>query len=135
VLDFPRAWLVGLGSALAGLAAPACRSTDGGADGAPQGHCADRGTVYVEGGAARGDPGVRLRATHGGCEPCPKDLKKGAPVGSRCAAPSVCGEVCCECPGSRRSFTVAACVDGTCASRDAACRAGLSRFSSRLCPD
>lgn len=126
---------VGLAIVWVPLAFSSCRCDDG-TDDAPRGSgCQDEGTVYVAAGAAEGDPRVRLRATHGGCKPCPGELRPGAPARAPCQAPSVCADVCCECPKARRFFTASACLEGVCAGQKEACRAVLERFGDRLCSE
>lgn len=80
-----------------------------------------------------GDAALSLKATHGGCEPCPAALGKGAPPGSACSLHRVCQEVCCRCPESKRVFQVAACVEGRCAEEGVACERALGKFGEELC--
>ncbi len=123
---------------LLGLGPPACRCSDSPEDSADEGLldeslCAQKGTVYIADEVRTKGTLSKLRAVHGGCEPCPKTLPRGAPTGARCQAYQACSTHCCSCPASGRSFSVAACIAGSCADTTSACDAALRQFGTELC--
>jgi hypothetical protein len=65
---------------------------------------------------------VSAEQTAAGCDPVTPEPTKRAPAGSRCEAASVCSAALCPCPGAAPSSLARACVGGSCADAEAACR-------------
>jgi hypothetical protein len=132
-IRFSTSTLVGLWLTL-GFGPPACLCSDS-ADPIQreQSLCAQKGTVYIADEVRAGGTLRKLRAVHGGCDPCPKTLELGAPTGARCQAYQACSSHCCRCPAGDRRFTVAACIGGSCADSPSACEAALEQFGTELC--
>lgn len=65
---------------------------------------------------------VLAEQTAAGCGPVRPEPVKRAPAGARCEAASVCSAVLCPCPGAAPSSLARACVGGSCADAETACR-------------
>jgi hypothetical protein len=65
---------------------------------------------------------VQLELVRGGCSACPKQTRAGAAPGAPCTSHSVCAEHCCNCTGRELHYLARACIAGSCATREQACR-------------
>jgi hypothetical protein len=97
-----------------------------------EGFCANDGVVSSRslGGVGKSDVTAEIVQA---CGDCQHSVRPGASEGSPCSAPSVCREVCCECPNSfNKTYRARVCEAGHCAG-ERACSLARSTIRPDAC--